>query len=724
MSGTHRDLFSPAAPTAFSLKPLALLLPLLFSAPIATAQSAQQSEDTQLKAMVVSAGGFAQEINNAPASISVITREQLEEKGISSLADAVNDIAGVDIEDRSPSGNKTGNRTISMRGLPSAYTLVLIDGRRQNVAGEVTPNSFNDSASLFIPPVSAIERIEVIRGPMSTLYGSDALGGVVNIITRKPGKQWTGELTLESTLQNNRDFGDSRAASLFLSGPITQDVLSLQFYSKTYERDESSLTWPGQRTTPGNILSMGQNPVKAHAQTQGVKFLLTPNKDHDIALVIDQARQKYDNENGEIGTLNAANGAVAGYDPKLKFNRDQYALTHTWRFGSGFVESSLMQNTTETIGRLIPTRPAGGGSFVSAVPGKIAGTPRQLETESRVVDSKVVKALGEHMLTLGGQWIDGQLKDGVASKTLDYTQTGLFIEDEWRFIDNMALTLGVRHNDHSIFGNNLSPRAYLVWNATPSWTLKGGVARGFRAPSLDQIADGQVTGFGAQGALQFIGNGQLDPELSTSHEVSATYDNQRDLRASLTLFQTDFRNKITLGEEITVAGQRQRQWMNIEDAEMHGIELEARWLINPAWTLQGGYTYTQSEHKSGDAFTKGTPLANSPDHSLNATLRWQANDKLATWLRGEYRSERYRAASNATGVADRAKLGDYKAYSLVDIGASYKVNKHLSLNIAVNNLFDKDFVDYAATTVANTYSNQYHQTLEGRRLWVSMHLGF
>jgi outer membrane receptor for ferrienterochelin and colicins len=720
MSGTHRDLYRTAAPSPFSLKPVAMLLPLLFSAPIATAQQA----DTQLKTMVVSAGGFEQEINNAPASISIITREQLEEKGITSLADAVADVAGVDIEDRNPSGNKTGNRSISMRGLPSAYTLVLIDGRRQNVAGDVTPNSFNDSGSMFIPPVSAIERIEVIRGPMSTLYGSDALGGVVNIITRKPGKQWTGELTLESTFQDNRDFGDSRAASLFLGGPIAQDVLGLQFYSKTYDRDESTLSWPGQSTRAGNILTMGQNPVKAHTQTHGVKFLLTPNKDHDIALSIDQARQKYDNKNGEVGTLNAANGAVAGYDPRLKFDRDQYALTHTWRFGSGFVESSLMQNTTETIGRLIPTRPAGSGTFVSAVPGKLAGTPRQLETESLVFDSKLVKELGAHTLSLGGQWIDGQLKDGVASKTLNYTQTGLFIEDEWRFLDNMALTLGARHNDHSIFGTNLSPRAYLVWNATPSWTLKGGIARGFRAPSLDQIADSQVTGFGAQGALQFIGNGKLDPELSTSHEISATYDNQRDLRASLTLFQTDFRNKITLGQETVVGGQRQRQWMNIEDAEMHGIELEARWMINPAWMLQGGYTYTQSEHKSGDQFTKGTPLANTPEHSLNATLRWQATDKLGTWVRGEYRSERYRAANAATAVADRAKLGDYKAYTLVDLGASYKVNKHLSFSAAVNNVFDKDFVDYELTTVANTYSNRYHQTLEGRRLWVSMNLAF
>ena len=704
---------------SFSLKPLALALSLaLFSGHLLA-----QQKEKQLGSVVVSAAGFEQEITQAPASISVVTREQLKEKAVTGVAEAVNDVAGVDVEDRSSSGNKTGNRSISMRGLPSTYTLIMIDGRRQNVAGDVTPNSFGDSASLFVPPVSAIDRIEVIRGPMSTLYGSDALGGVVNIITRKPGKQWTGELSLEATVQGNRDFGDSRAASLFLSGPIKQDLLGLQFYSKAYDRDDSSLQWPGQRTTPGDILTMGQNPVKAQTQTHGVKFLLTPDKDHDISLSIDQARQEYDNKNGEIGTLNAANGAVAGYVQEMKFNRDQYALAHTWRFASGFLESSLMQNTTETIGRLIPTRRV-GGSYVSAVPGKAAGSPRQLETESLVFDSKLVRQLGRHTLSLGGQWIDARMMDGVASKTMTYTQSGLFVEDEWRFVDDFALTLGARHNNHSIFGSNLSPRAYLVWNASAAWTLKGGVARGFRAPSLDQISDGQVTGFGAQGALQFIGNGKLDPETSTSQELSATYDNLNNFRSTVTVFNTDFRNKISLGQEVLVGGQRQRQWMNVESAEMRGIELEARWAIARDWSLQGNYTYTQSEHQSGDQYTRGTPLVNTPEHMFASTLRWQASEKLGTWLRGEYRGERFRTAASASGVADRNLLGDYKAYTLVDLGASYKLSRNMTLNAAIYNLFDKNFVDYQLTSVANTYSNRYHQAMEGRRLWLSLNLGF
>src|SRR5690606_15164604 len=130
---------------------------------------------------VVSAAGYEQKITDAPASISVVSGEELQKKRYSNLAQALEDVEGIDV--RQGTG-KTGGLNISIRGLPSDYTLILIDGRRQNTAGNVTPNGFNETSTSFMPPLSAIERIEVIRGPMSTLYGSDAMGGVVNIITK------------------------------------------------------------------------------------------------------------------------------------------------------------------------------------------------------------------------------------------------------------------------------------------------------------------------------------------------------------------------------------------------------------------------------------------------------------------------------------------------------------------------------------------------------------
>lgn len=128
---------------------------------------------------VVTAAGREQKLVDAPASITVITREELERKQFRSLADAVRNIEGVSIV-----GGDKGS--ISIRGMEPDQVLTLVDGRRQNT-GQVTLKGGTSEAlgMNWIPPVEAIERIEIVRGPMSTLYGSQAMGGVINIVTRK-----------------------------------------------------------------------------------------------------------------------------------------------------------------------------------------------------------------------------------------------------------------------------------------------------------------------------------------------------------------------------------------------------------------------------------------------------------------------------------------------------------------------------------------------------------
>lgn len=192
-----------------------LIIKSIYVACSATSLNVLANDGVVLDGIVVSASGFEQKITEAPASISVITREELQEKPFANLAEALEDVEGIDV--RQGTG-KTGGLDISIRGMPSDYTLILIDGRRQNTAGSVTPNGFGSTATSFIPPVSAIERIEVIRGPMSTLYGSDAMGGVVNIITRAIANEWGTSITIDRTFNEDRDYGDGGTISLFTSG--------------------------------------------------------------------------------------------------------------------------------------------------------------------------------------------------------------------------------------------------------------------------------------------------------------------------------------------------------------------------------------------------------------------------------------------------------------------------------------------------------------------------
>lgn len=137
----------------------------------------------ELPNQVVTASGFSQQLKDAPASITVISQEQLANKSYRDVTDALRDVPGVEVT----GGGSTSD--IRIRGMSSQYTLILVDGKRQD-SRATRPNSDNSGIEQgWLPPLAAIERIEVVRGPMSSLYGSDAMGGVINVITRKVSQQ-------------------------------------------------------------------------------------------------------------------------------------------------------------------------------------------------------------------------------------------------------------------------------------------------------------------------------------------------------------------------------------------------------------------------------------------------------------------------------------------------------------------------------------------------------
>lgn len=715
--------------------------------------SAYANQPVTLSDVVVSASGFEQKITDAPASISVISSQDLQQKRYNNLAQALGDVEGIDI---GQSTGKTGGLNISIRGMPSQYTLILIDGRRQNAAGNVTPNGFGETSTSFMPPLSAIERIEVIRGPMSTLYGSDAMGGVVNIITKKVATEWTGSLTQDYTYQEHRDFGDTRNTSVFASGPLIDGLLGLQVRGSLFSREESTLSY-GDGI---DVSARGPSPVEGDNNTLGARLTLTPHENHDFGLDVERGRQAYNNDECQLGTLDGQNQGCTGteknkangYADELRFEREQIAITHTARLGFGTLESSLMHNTTETIGRTIP----GTIGNPTIVPGAIGGDDRDLETTNLVFDTKLVAPLGEsHIGTIGGQWWDAEMTDGIAQTTFEQKTWAVFAEDEWRLRDDLALTLGARYDDHETFGGHVSPRAYLVWNTTDNWTLKGGISRGYRTPDLNDLYGG-INGVTRQGQVVTIGNPSLEPETTTSTEFGIYFDNLDGFTTNATLFHNKFKDKISSGDDIQITGRpgipngTYSQQINIDEAVTQGLELAASWQFAPAWTLSGNYTYTDSEQKSGD--NKGEPLTNTAKHLANAKLNWQTSDRLTLWLKSEYRGERARFTSTYENLAN--SNGSYstnqsiydtlgkntKAYTLFHLGGSFKATENLTLNASIYNLLDKDFVNGKAyTTFSNSgpadgtsYGTDFaHSTSgttgvleEGRRLWLSANLTF
>jgi len=606
--------------------PLTLALALALSSPTIAANTVIRTADTadtadtasidsatpdpqrkpkDLDSVVVTASGFEQKITDAPASISVITRAELAQRPYMTLIDAVRDLEGVDVGE---TADKTGQKTISIRGMGADYTLILIDGRRQNNHGDIYPNSFGGNQFNHIPPLDMIERIEVIRGPASTLYGADALGGVINIITRKVSDRWRGSATISRNLQENSDFGTDSSVDFALMGPLVKDALGLGIRGSWYRRDSSTpeyetITAPDGTTFERSLgFGGGGKTVDNTNRSAGITLSWKPSDFQSLQFDYDVSRQVYDNtpylnnlgtETYPLGTVDGLAGIWradprVGYSADQRFTRDQWSLTHEgqWDFGNSFV--SLAWIDTANHGRTLPftvqerllhqqlycnnaatctTGPYAGLTRAQrqalVVETFLPRPKRTMESRQYTLDAKldipVQGWAGEHRFVLGGQVVDGELEDGVfgmegggeGNGTVQvHTMWSLFAEDNWNPIDPLTITLGLRHDDHNRFGGHLSPRAYAVYEIAGGWTLKGGVSTGYKTPKTTDLYDG-ITGFGGQGTSPFVGNPDLKPETSVNSEIALYWvssDDRHNFNA--TLFRNDFEDKIDNGEAV------------------------------------------------------------------------------------------------------------------------------------------------------------------------------
>ncbi|MGD8175644.1 TonB-dependent receptor domain-containing protein [Marinimicrobium sp. ARAG 43.8] len=567
------------------------------------AQSAGQADPSEMETIVVTATGFEQKITSAPASISVITDTEIRTRPFTSLLDAVKYQEGIDI---GTTRDKSGQGSISMRGLTGEYTLLLIDGRRQNNHGDIYPNNFGGNAFGHMPPLDAIERIEVIRGPASTLYGADALGGVINVITKKTTDRWMGSISFGRSLQGDDQFGDDITTDFSVMGPLIPNTLNLALRGSVYEQLASSPEFEPAVDPNGDVhyrslgFGGGGKTVDNTNQQYGLSLVYTPSQKHTIRFDYDSSNQEYDNTpsydinsdeityplgtKDNIDSIWQADGDTgqvmprAGYAADQEFNRDWWSLSHEgeWGFADSFV--SLAYVDTSNDGRTLPLTVSerqrlqemydGTGDYAGldeeerqelAEATFLPRPKRPLESSQYTLDARldipVKDFAGEHLLVIGGQVIDGELEDGVFGMEDNRTDGiqeqkmySLFVEDNWTPVDPFTLTAGVRYDDHDTFGNQVSPRLYGVYTLSEQWTVKGGVSTGYKTPQTTDLYDG-ITGFGGQGTSPFAGNPELEPETSVNSEV-ALYWSARGHNFNITYFNTEFKDKIASGDTV------------------------------------------------------------------------------------------------------------------------------------------------------------------------------
>ncbi|EEH69170.1 TonB-dependent siderophore receptor [Acinetobacter sp. ATCC 27244] len=626
---------------------------------------------TKLDKIVVTASGFEQDIKKAAASISVLTQEEINKKAYRDVTDALKDVPGVVVTGGGSSSD------ISIRGMGSAYTVIMVDGKKVNTRS-VRPNSDNSGIEQgWLPNIGAIERIEVIRGPMSGLYGSDAMGGVINIITKKNTTEWTGSIKLDTTLQENSDSGNLYQTNAYIAGPLIANLLSFKANGLYSQRDEDDIYG-------------GYSKQKIRAG--GAAFSLTPNDDHTIDLEYQRSIQA---RNATVGK--SISPVQTGRNPPVNslvdYYRTEYSLTHRGQLGAVETHSYIQREENEN-------------------------PSRNMEAINTTFNTINKINFDQHSLSFGGMYLKEELDDqgnqlsvGGAKPVshLDRYSWALFAENAWNIVDDFTLTSSLRLDKDEKFGDHWSPKVYGVWGVNDNWVIKGGLSTGYKTPALRAtVAEwGQATG-GSQSSGVIVGNPNLKPEKSVNYEVSFNWDNLDDLTAGLTLFNSEFKDKITeirtcqsdsgtrgcdwLGEKFDFVSLRE----NVDKANMRGAEATFGWKVLPNVNLSANYTFTDTEQKSG--INKGKPLNEMPKHMFNTTADWEINDQFSSWGRVNYRSK-------TSDYLSRTAMAKGKpAYTMVDIGLNYKPTQNIAVAAGIYNLLDKE-IDTAT----------YNYVLDGRR---------
>lgn len=589
------------------------------------AAGAEQLAEARLDEIFVTATQRAQAVRDVPAAAAVVKRDDIDAAGAQDVLSAIRDSTGIGLVGQSVAGRKT----MSLRGMDGKHTLYLVDGLRIiNTDDWVGHSDFQYDWT----PIDGVERIEVVRGPMSVLYGSDALGGVINTITRRPDAQWRGNARLDGRAVDGAGGGSASSGGVLVSGALA-DRLRMAFSATRRQRtplelkeDRRISEIEGSDLEAGRLLLSWQ-PHAAH----------TLDVEHSIA----NDRRKREQVRGAVH-----------YRDTYDIERSRSVAT--WRADWGGAgsqlrvwESDFSVSNKRTMG-IAPTRPQ--------------------SLDERGADGRVGFALGDRQfLTVGVDLRTETMKNaGLRKGSDDASFKAFYVQDEIALRPDLTLSLGFRRDRHDIFGAENSPRAYLVWHASKAWTVRGGYGEGFRAPTLKQASSSYE---GAEGPHTFHGNSAIRPETSKSWELGVVHEGERfDWEA--TAFRNKVRDLITAREIDRVGPRRIYQYDNIHNARIHGVEAALGAELGHGFSMRLNAQWLDT--KDADS---GKPLNGRPDQVLNAALAW----KQGAWnagVRAEHTGRQYLSH-------ERRKA---PAYTLVHVHAGYRLNRHVRFIAGLDNL--------------------------------------
>jgi iron complex outermembrane receptor protein len=678
---------------------------LMWYAVTATAQEAPLSKDEAMllqmyggQEMISVATGTKQPVGKAPAVASVITAADIKAIGATDIDEALETVPGLHVA-RSNTGY---NPIYTFRGISSGFNpqvLMMINGI------PITNSFVGDRNQIWGGmPVQAISRIEVVRGPGSAVYGADAFAGVINIITKtkqdingtevggragsfntydgwaQHGGEWAG-FEVAATVEYRNSAGPK---------PIISSDLQSQFDSAF-----------------GSHASLAPGPVNLSRDNLDAR--------------LDLSRGNWKFRGGLQRRSNWGNGAgvAQALDPSNRYGSDRWNADLTYHNAEfaenwdvttqlSYLDTSqvIEQNLTlfppgtklpiGTNGQIVDPRSHDFVTFVNFPNGYI-GNPENWERHARFNQSAIYSGFQQHQIRVGAGinydtlysakvsqnfGLDPSTGNpipfmpgiplinvsGTASTYLpekDRRNIFLFLQDQWKFANDWALTVGGRYDNYSDFGNTFNPRAALVWETRYDLTTKLIYGSAFRAPSFVEL---YATNNPAQ-----IGNSSLKPETLDNIELAFDYRPNDKLRLGLNIFNYWWKDIIRF---VPDANDTDSTAKNTGNQIGYGTELEAEWKAADSLKLIGNYAFQKSTDE-----TLNHDGGYAPHHQVYLRANWEFLPDWSFTPQAKWIIDRSRSY-----LDNRPQVSDY---TWVDLTLRRQhLAKHLEVAFSVRNLFD------------------------------------
>jgi iron complex outermembrane receptor protein len=649
----------------------------------------------ELAAMPVSiATGTPKPIFRSAAVTSVITAEQIKSMGATELHEVLETVPGVHagIQD------STGDYYYSVRGISNSTNsqiLMMLNGTRITTPFRGTVMDFTEL------PLEAIQRVEVIRGPGSALYGADAFAGVINIITKK-AKDINGKVLGARAGDHSTQSGWGQYGAQWAGWDV---AASLQ-YQHTNGDNGRIIKADSQTTIDkffGTHASHAPGPMNTRFETLNGHLNLQ-RKHWDIGFwafnSIDSGLRL---------------GAATALDPNSRANGAQYMGDIRFSTEDWFDDWELMAHASYLQtdfqakfqafpdNAVLPVASDGNINFspssslvlfsngVNADVGRIQKIP-SIELNS------LYRGWDNHLLRLGAGFryeeittsesrnfgygvplpavVNGTLIDITGTRFVYLPDTHRSIwsavaQDEWQFADNWQLTAGVRYDHYSDFGGTINPRAALVWDINEQLTSKILYGKAFRAPNFSEQ--------GNQNNPVIVGNKQLKPETINTVEWAIDYRPFSSLRTVVNLYYYEIENLIAIPPGSVT-------FQNSGNQNGYGTELEWNWQVAEQWNIIGNYAWQNA--RSGNTNSRVTGV---PEHHIYTAIRWQFLPKWQlqpqiNWVGGRTRLS-----------GDNRPLKDYETIDLTLRGK--KLFGYLNMAASIHNMFDANNFDPAVATL-------------------------